>query len=125
LAAVYRASAASVHVRRNPRTAALVDRLNELDGADSVDVSSSPAGVVAPRVTAAVRPRRPAAVQQEQLPLGEAVWRFPSLSLLKPAPARNTTGPSVEALQANARLLEGVLGDYGVQGAIREIRPGP
>ena len=28
-------------------------------------------------------------------------------------------------MQANARLLETVLNDYGVQGTIREIRPGP
>src|SRR5208283_1806300 len=40
-------------------------------------------------------------------------------------PARATTGPSAEALEANARLLETVLSDYGVQGSIVEIRPGP
>ena len=62
---------------------------------------------------------------QETLPL-EAGWRFPPLSLLKPAPARASIGsPSEEALQANARLLESVLSDYGVQGQIVEIRPGP
>ena len=47
------------------------------------------------------------------------------MSLLKPAPARAATGPSTEALEANARLLETVLSDYGVQGSIVEIRPGP
>ena len=62
---------------------------------------------------------------QESLPLHEAGWRFPSLSLLKPAPARAASGPSTEALEANARLLETVLSDYGVQGSIVEIRPGP
>ena len=67
-------------------------------------------------------PRRP---RQESLPLPEAGWRFPPLSLLKPAPARAISGPSEEALQANARLLESVLADYGVQGSIVEIRPGP
>ena len=75
----------------------------------------------APRELAAP-PRRP---RQESLPLPEAGWRFPPLSLLKPAPARATSGPSEEALQANARLLETVLADYGVQGSIVEIRPGP
>ena len=42
-----------------------------------------------------------------------------------PRPARGT-GPSEEALQANARLLETVLADYGVQGEIVEdpSRPG-
>ncbi|MGH7042576.1 MAG: DNA translocase FtsK, partial [Acetobacteraceae bacterium] len=63
--------------------------------------------------------------QQESLPLDEPGWRFPPLGLLKPPPARATTGPSAEALEANARLLETVLSDYGVQGSIVEIRPGP
>jgi S-DNA-T family DNA segregation ATPase FtsK/SpoIIIE len=44
---------------------------------------------------------------------------------LKPAPARGAVGPSADALQSNARLLETVLQDYGVQGKIVEIRPGP
>ncbi|MBN8899209.1 MAG: cell division protein FtsK, partial [Rhodospirillales bacterium] len=62
---------------------------------------------------------------QEALPLPEAGWRFPPLSLLKAAPARAASGPTEESLQANARLLETVLSDYGVQGSIVEIRPGP
>jgi DNA segregation ATPase FtsK/SpoIIIE, S-DNA-T family len=82
-----------------------------------------------PPQAAASRMTRPAAPlrrpRQESLPLSEAGWRFPSLSLLKPAPARATSGPSSESLQANARLLETVLADYGVQGSIVEIRPGP
>jgi DNA segregation ATPase FtsK/SpoIIIE, S-DNA-T family len=63
--------------------------------------------------------------QQQNLPLPEAGWVFPSMDLLKPPPPRASTGPSEEALQANARLLETVLSDYGVQGEIVEIRPGP
>ena len=73
-----------------------------------------------------VRPALPVRkARQESLPLPEAGWRFPPLSLLKPPPARASSGPSEDALQANARLLEGVLADYGVQGSIVEIRPGP
>jgi S-DNA-T family DNA segregation ATPase FtsK/SpoIIIE len=67
----------------------------------------------------------PPAPRQQQLPLPEAGWQFPAVSLLKPAPARAASGPSADALEANARLLETVLADYGVQGAIRDIRPGP
>ncbi len=63
--------------------------------------------------------------QQPSLPLTEAGWRFPDLSLLVAPPPRAASGPSEEALQANARLLETVLDDYGVKGAIVEIRPGP
>jgi S-DNA-T family DNA segregation ATPase FtsK/SpoIIIE len=57
--------------------------------------------------------------------LPEPGWRFPSLSLLAPPPPRATTGPSQDVLQGNARMLETVLADYGVQGVIKDIRPGP
>ena len=69
--------------------------------------------------------RKVPAYNQQSLPLHESGWQFPPLSLLSPAPTRAGSGPSEDALQANARLLETVLSDYGVQGAIREIRPGP
>ena len=71
------------------------------------------------------RRRRSRKPQQQILPLQEVGWTFPSLGLLKDPPPRASTGPSEEALQANARLLETVLSDYGVQGEIVEIRPGP
>jgi S-DNA-T family DNA segregation ATPase FtsK/SpoIIIE len=63
--------------------------------------------------------------QQERLPLLEMGWNFPPLDLLRRAPMRSTTGPSAEALENNARLLETVLQDYGVQGKIVAIHPGP
>jgi S-DNA-T family DNA segregation ATPase FtsK/SpoIIIE len=75
--------------------------------------------VVKTAVPAKVAPR------QERLPLLDEGWQFPTLDLLRPAPARASSGPSVESLQSNARLLETVLQDYGVQGKIVEIRPGP
>ncbi len=82
-------------------------------------VAAKPPKFVLPLKKPATPPR------QEALPL-EGGWRFPPLDLLKPAPARAAIGaPSEEALQANARLLESVLSDYGVQGQIVEIRPGP
>ncbi len=67
-------------------------------------------------------PRKP---QQQSLPLPDAGWAFPPLDLLTEPPHRASTGPSEDSLQANARLLETVLSDYGVQGEIVEIRPGP
>jgi S-DNA-T family DNA segregation ATPase FtsK/SpoIIIE len=90
-----------------------------LQGAAPADTAPAAAAIVT------AKPRRPAAARQDMLPLGDNVWQIPPLSLLKPPPARGASGPSAEALQANARLLESVLGDYGVQGTIREIRPGP
>ena len=74
-------------------------------------VKSAPVAKIAPR--------------QERLPLLEIGWTPPSLDLLRQAPPRGGNMLSEEALQANARLLENVLQDYGVQGKIVEIRPGP
>jgi len=86
-----------------------------------------PPPAVTPRPKVLAAARKNAVPLQESLPLPvEGAWRFPPLSLLAPAPARSSIGaPSTEALQANARLLENVLSDYGVQGQIVEIRPGP
>ncbi|MCF3945675.1 DNA translocase FtsK 4TM domain-containing protein [Acidiphilium sp. AL] len=81
--------------------------------------------VAAPTKLTRAAPAKKAPPKQERLPLPETGWRLPPMELLKPAPQRATTGPSAEALQSNARLLETVLGDYGVQGRIVEIRPGP
>jgi S-DNA-T family DNA segregation ATPase FtsK/SpoIIIE len=70
--------------------------------------------------------KKPLSPPRQELLALEGGWRFPPLDLLKPAPAREAIGaPSEEALQGNARLLESVLADYGVQGHIVEIRPGP
>ncbi|NVN42095.1 DNA translocase FtsK, partial [Ameyamaea chiangmaiensis] len=54
-----------------------------------------------------------------------AGWQFPGLDLLQAAPAHAGAGPSPDMLQANARLLENVLADYGVQGVIGDIHAGP
>ncbi len=73
------------------------------------------------------QPAKPAKTRPEQipLPLTEGGWRFPPLALLTPAPARGAVGPTAEALEAVARRLETVLGDYGVQGRIVAYRAGP
>ncbi len=80
------------------------------------------------RVKPVIKPTAPAKkapAKQERLPLLEVGWNCPPLELLRTAPARASTGPSTESLESNARLLETVLQDYGVQGKIVEIRPGP
>ncbi|HUW81056.1 MAG TPA: DNA translocase FtsK 4TM domain-containing protein [Acidocella sp.] len=98
----------------------------ELAQADSEDDQVVPFVPLKARpVIKAVAPAKKAGAKQERLPLLEAGWNFPSLDLLRPAPHRANTGPSPESLESNARLLETVLQDYGVQGKIVEIRPGP
>ncbi|SOB80398.1 DNA translocase FtsK [Sphingomonas guangdongensis] len=52
-------------------------------------------------------------------------FKLPPLDLLKPAPP--SANPTVDkaSLERNARLLESVLDDFHVKGAIVEVRPGP
>ncbi|SLN16106.1 DNA translocase FtsK [Oceanibacterium hippocampi] len=72
--------------------------------------------------------RRAAAERQPDLDLGPADGlRLPTLDLLDMPPSTGNRGEklSEEALQQNARLLEGVLDDYGVRGDIVKVRPGP
>jgi S-DNA-T family DNA segregation ATPase FtsK/SpoIIIE len=113
------APAPSTLVRREPRVFTQVPPMTD----------SVPAPAEAPPPAPKTLMRRaappPAPPKQQTLPLMETGWKFPPLTLLQPAPARATTGPTTEALEANARLLETVLSDYGVQGSIVEIRPGP
>jgi S-DNA-T family DNA segregation ATPase FtsK/SpoIIIE len=67
-------------------------------------------------------------IVQEQQPsfLEVADYEFPPLALLSAPPANNTDDElTEEALEANARVLEGVLEDFGVKGQIINVRPGP
>ncbi len=93
-----------------------VRSIARLLGARAESPSPAPRQEAAP---VAAPPRAPAAAS------ATGSWRLPPLSLLKPAPSRSDVGPSAESLQANARLLETVLSDYGVQGAIGAIHAGP
>ncbi|MEW6437406.1 MAG: DNA translocase FtsK 4TM domain-containing protein [Pseudomonadota bacterium] len=57
--------------------------------------------------------------------LSKAKYQLPPLLMLS-EPKRGTVNRvSEEALQQNARLLEGVLDDFGVKGEIINVRPGP
>ena len=62
---------------------------------------------------------------QTTLPFAEpSGFRLPELAMLaKPKP--RTSAFDEEALRQNARLLESVLAEFGVRGAIDQIRPGP
>ncbi|HEY1629770.1 MAG TPA: DNA translocase FtsK 4TM domain-containing protein, partial [Rhizomicrobium sp.] len=53
-------------------------------------------------------------------------YELPSLGLLTEAVRQHdATALSDEALEENARMLEAVLGDFGVKGRITAVRPGP
>lgn len=62
---------------------------------------------------------------QATLPLAQGDYELPSLSFLNPAPKNRKNALSESALTQNAKLLESVLQEFGVNGTISEIRPGP
>ncbi|MFO0295209.1 MAG: DNA translocase FtsK 4TM domain-containing protein [Rhodospirillales bacterium] len=78
-----------------------------------------------PRETPAPRARRQSR-KQAALDLGDAASDMPSLDLLRlPRPEDRIASVDEDALAQNARLLETVLDDFGVQGRIVKVRPGP
>ncbi|MGE0665253.1 MAG: DNA translocase FtsK 4TM domain-containing protein [Sphingomonadales bacterium] len=75
-----------------------------------------------------VREGKRAAEEKQQALEFETSGSFalPHLSLLAaPEPGRKTDRVNEEGLEQNARLLESVLDDFGVQGRITQVRPGP
>ncbi|MDX1949870.1 MAG: DNA translocase FtsK 4TM domain-containing protein [Rickettsiales bacterium] len=52
-------------------------------------------------------------------------FQLPPLSLLSLPEDQKTKRPSADSLQSNAEMLEKTLGDFGVQGKIIEVQPGP
>jgi S-DNA-T family DNA segregation ATPase FtsK/SpoIIIE len=69
---------------------------------------------------------RPKSASQPALDLGEGEYQLPALGLLaEPVRIQDRTAQSDEALEENARMLEAVLGDFGVRGRIVAVRPGP
>ncbi len=73
------------------------------------------------------RSKRAEQENQTSLALGPVdEYSLPPLGLLKaPPPGRRVEAVNEEALEQNARLLEGVLDDFGVRGQIVKVRPGP
>ncbi|WP_336055510.1 DNA translocase FtsK [Nitratireductor sp. CH_MIT9313-5] len=74
------------------------------------------------------RPQPGTRVRREAQPslLGDDGFELPALHLLaEPKATAKDPTLSKEALEQNARLLEGVLEDFGVKGEIIHVRPGP
>jgi S-DNA-T family DNA segregation ATPase FtsK/SpoIIIE len=67
-----------------------------------------------------------AARQGSLLPASNKGFSLPPLDFLAlPVVDSRNKGPSTEALENNARMLESVLEDFGVKGQIVKVRPGP
>ncbi|TJX18774.1 MAG: cell division protein FtsK, partial [Mesorhizobium sp.] len=76
----------------------------------------------------AARPVPGARVQREAQTslIGSDTFEMPSLHFLsEPKNVVRDASLSKDALEQNARLLEGVLEDFGVKGEIIHVRPGP
>jgi S-DNA-T family DNA segregation ATPase FtsK/SpoIIIE len=83
---------------------------------------------VEPKQPKATPSKRSNAARQRTFDLGTTEeYQFPALDLLDELPANERPSMDVneDGLQQNARLLEQVLDDFGVQGEIIKVRPGP
>ncbi len=80
-----------------------------------------------PRVVPRSQPRsgtREVKERQRALDFGDS-YELPSLDLLTVPPKNTSKATDQAALEKNARFLETVLQDFGVDGRIVEVRPGP
>ncbi|MDD7909462.1 DNA translocase FtsK [Pseudovibrio exalbescens] len=85
-------------------------------------------GRVIPPAPAPVPGKRVQQEAQGRLPLPaqpQNDYELPPLMLLTEPPVNGRQQISQDALEQNARILEGVLEDFGVRGEIIEVRPGP
>ncbi|MBH67896.1 MAG: cell division protein FtsK [Rhodospirillaceae bacterium] len=72
------------------------------------------------------RAKRRISDRQETLDLIQAgEYQFPALGLLSVRKQKHRTLPDANRLEANARLLETVLQDFGIKGEIVQVRSGP
>jgi len=90
--------------------------------ATSRPAESARVATPAPRPVQGVRVQREA---QTSL-IGSGAFEMPTLHFLaEPKNVVRDASLSKDALEQNARLLEGVLEDFGVKGEIIQVRPGP
>jgi S-DNA-T family DNA segregation ATPase FtsK/SpoIIIE len=88
----------------------------------------APAGLRSRIAAAAPKPKAGARVEREAQAsfMAPGGFQLPSLHLLaEPRNVARDPALSADALEQNARMLEGVLEDFGVKGEIIHVRPGP
>lgn len=90
-------------------------------------MATATAAIAAPAAVAtAAMHRMPVPTREPARSFAVGGFEMPDLSFLaQPKGAVRDPSLSPEALQENARLLEGVLEDFGVKGEIIQVRPGP
>ncbi|MFC4351877.1 DNA translocase FtsK [Fodinicurvata halophila] len=85
----------------------------------------SESDLIAPRAPRPAQGKKAQQDAQGSLALGPGGYEAPPLSLLTEPKSNPEAQLNRDALEKNARLLEGVLQDFGVRGEIVKIRPGP
>ena len=100
-----------------------------IDDYDDDPLPHAAVGEISARVDGpAPRPQQGSRIRREaqRSLIGMNEFELPSLHLLaEPKNVVKDQSLSSEALEQNARLLEGVLEDFGVKGEIIHVRPGP
>ncbi len=104
------------------------------DDFDIVDTRASAAARNASKGTDIVVPRKPsakpskkelAARQGSLLPATPEGFETPPLDILTLPRVETQTPIDTQSLESNAKMLEGVLQDFGIKGEIVKVRPGP
>ncbi len=108
------------------RSTAAETEMTELEATGETAGETANSVRVADKKPAPRTGRRAAREAQPRLAFDKSTYELPPLRLLtehkKP---RQTVNLSKDALEANARMLETVLADFGVHGTIGQVRPGP
>ncbi|MFY9287094.1 MAG: DNA translocase FtsK 4TM domain-containing protein [Alphaproteobacteria bacterium] len=133
---VYRFGLTVWHILRHEHTGIVEDDKEEKvieelppdDFEEEEDIPAPAAAAKRTRVKAPIIKRPAASARQARLALRpESDMALPPLELLQwPESARQPRNDiSEEALEKNAKLLESVLADFGVNGSITKVSPGP
>ncbi len=113
---------------RTPPRLSTPEPEDDNDGIDET-ATKGPSPRVAPRAPKPKTSKRAEAAKQRKLdlPNPNGAYEFPPLDLLEEADeaARAAGRAKDDSLEANARMLESVLQDFGVHGEIVQVRPGP
>ena len=87
--------------------------------------ASKAAAIVAPTGPAKPSKKDLAARQGSLLPATREGFEMPPLDILSLPRVDLQTPVDTQALESNAKMLEGVLADFGIKGEIVKVRPGP
>lgn len=98
---------------------------------DHIEDAAAPAmardaDIVVPRKQSAKPSKKELAARQGSLlPATPEGFELPPLDILSMPRVQTTAQLDTQALEGNAKMLEGVLEDFGIKGEIVKVRPGP